>query len=89
MKLKEFGPPGGRASLAPPLDPPMALLGCNGIAMTFKREVATARVRRYPIISMSKCPKTPRPITGNLYGVGTEWVRSGYGGGTKLWGEGH
>ena len=24
MKMKEFGPPGGRASLAPPLDPPMA-----------------------------------------------------------------
>ena len=23
MKMKEFGPPGGRASLAPPLDPPM------------------------------------------------------------------
>ena len=23
MKLKEFGPPGGRASLAPPLDPPL------------------------------------------------------------------
>ena len=25
MKMKEFGPPGGRASLAPPLDPPMAM----------------------------------------------------------------
>ena len=25
MKMKEFGPPGGRASLAPPLDPPMLL----------------------------------------------------------------
>ena len=23
MKMKEFGPPGGCASLAPPLDPPM------------------------------------------------------------------
>ena len=23
MKMKEFGPPGGRASLAPPLDLPM------------------------------------------------------------------
>ena len=23
MKMKEFGPQGGRASLAPPLDPPM------------------------------------------------------------------
>ena len=23
MKLKEFGPPGGHASLAPPLDPPL------------------------------------------------------------------
>ena len=23
MKMKEFGPPGGRAYLAPPLDPPM------------------------------------------------------------------
>ena len=23
MKMKEFGPPGGRASLAPPLDPPL------------------------------------------------------------------
>ena len=23
MKMKEFGPPGGRASLVPPLDPPM------------------------------------------------------------------
>ena len=23
MKMKEFGPPGGHASLAPPLDPPM------------------------------------------------------------------
>ena len=23
LKLKEFGPPGGRASLAPPLDPPL------------------------------------------------------------------
>ena len=38
-------------------------------------------------------PKTPRPITGNLYGVGTEGVRSyggsGYRGGTELWGEGH
>ena len=26
MKIKEFGPPGGRASLAPPLDPPMGLV---------------------------------------------------------------
>ena len=26
MKMKEFGPPGGRASLAPPLDPPMRML---------------------------------------------------------------
>ena len=25
MKMKEFGPPGGRASLAPPLDPPMVV----------------------------------------------------------------
>ena len=25
MKMKEFGPPGGRVSLAPPLDPPMLL----------------------------------------------------------------
>ena len=25
MKLKEFGPPGGRASPAPPLDPPLDL----------------------------------------------------------------
>ena len=23
MKMKEFGPPGGGASLAPPLDPPL------------------------------------------------------------------
>ena len=23
IKLKEFGPPGGRVSLAPPLDPPL------------------------------------------------------------------
>ena len=26
MKMKEFGPPGGRASLAPPLDPPMMIV---------------------------------------------------------------
>ena len=26
MKMKEFGPRGGRASLAPPLDPPMCLV---------------------------------------------------------------
>ena len=25
MKMKEFGPRGGRASLGPPLDPPMTL----------------------------------------------------------------
>ena len=25
MKMKEFGPQGGRASLAPPLDPPMLM----------------------------------------------------------------
>ena len=26
MKLKEFGCPGGRASLTPPLDPPMVMI---------------------------------------------------------------
>ena len=26
MKMKEFGPQGGRASLAPPLDPPMRVI---------------------------------------------------------------
>ena len=26
MKLKEFGPPGGHVSLAPPLDPPLPVL---------------------------------------------------------------
>ena len=30
MKLKEFGPPGGRMSLAPPLDPPLERVGIPG-----------------------------------------------------------
>ena len=61
-------------------------LGCNGIAMTFKREVATARVRRYPIISMSNVQKlrdqSQETCTEGVqrgYRVGTEGVRS-YGG---------
>ena len=51
--------------------------------MTFKREVATARVRSYPIISMSNVQK----LTRNLYGVGTEGVQRGYkvmGGGALI-----
>ena len=29
MKMEEFGPGGGRASLGPPLDPPMVFNSCN------------------------------------------------------------
>ena len=40
MKMKEFGPPGGRASLAPPLDPPMGWYASHWKAFfSFKCEV--------------------------------------------------
>ena len=32
MKMKEFGPPGGRASLAPPLDPPMCTIQLESVS---------------------------------------------------------
>ena len=44
MKMKEFGPPGGgRASLAPPLDPPMPMLPKKYLVKRLLTEETSAR----------------------------------------------
>ena len=42
MKMKEFGPPGGGASLAPPLDPPMKTLMVHVIYWSFAEMTSEA-----------------------------------------------
>ena len=48
MKMKEFGPPGGgRASLAPPLDPPMYNSGEYGLGK-HQSKAATGSLHIHP-----------------------------------------
>ena len=62
MKIKEFGPPGGHASLVPPLDPPMLKLPMDcPFEDNNLRHVHTLRqcasVRQTPRQSLTLCQR--------------------------------
>ena len=47
MKMKEFGPPGGRASLAPPLDPPMHIVTILQLNIETRVPIKTSNQHSY------------------------------------------